>query len=82
MGFAWDVTGKGTTVFRGGGGLIYETVNWESLLAFNNSFGLSNVPTGAIISGTGMLIPSPLEARSRRAIWRYARRHPAVGQHY
>ncbi len=57
MGFAWDVTGKGTTVLRGGGGLIYETVNWESLLAFNNSFGLSNVPTGAIISGTGTANP-------------------------
>lgn len=53
MGFAWDVTGKGNTVLRGGGGLIYETVNWESFLAFNNSFGLSNVPTGAVISGTG-----------------------------
>lgn len=52
LGFAWDVTGKGSTVVRGGGGLIYETVNWESFLAFNNSFGLSNVPTGAIISGT------------------------------
>ena len=57
MGFAWDVTGKGTTVLRGGGGLIYETVNWESLLAFNNSFGLSNVPTGAVISGTGTANP-------------------------
>jgi len=57
MGFAWDVTGKGNTVLRGGAGLMYETVNWESLLAFNNSFGLSNVPTGAIISGTGTANP-------------------------
>jgi hypothetical protein len=57
VGFAWDVTGKGTTVLRGGSGLIYETVNWESMLAFNNSFGLSNVPTGAIISGTGTANP-------------------------
>jgi len=53
FGFAWDVGGKGSTVIRGGAGLMYETVNWETFLAFNNSFGLINVPTGAIISGTG-----------------------------
>jgi hypothetical protein len=53
FGFAWDVTGKGNTVLRGGGSLMYETVNWESLLAFNNAFGLSNVPTGAIITAAG-----------------------------
>jgi len=53
LGFAWDVTGKGDTVLRGGTSLMYETVNWESLLAFNNAFGLNNVPTGAIIDGSG-----------------------------
>jgi carboxypeptidase family protein len=53
LGFAWDVTGKGTTVLRAGGGLMYETVNWESFLAFNNSFGLTNVPTGAVINAAG-----------------------------
>jgi hypothetical protein len=52
FGFAWDVTGKGSTVVRGGAGLMYEVVNWESFLAFNNSFGLTNIPTGAFISGT------------------------------
>ena len=49
FGFAWDVTGRGNTVLRGGASLMYETVNWESFLAFNNAFGLANVPTGAII---------------------------------
>jgi hypothetical protein len=53
FGFAWDMTGKGNTVLRGGGGLMYETINWESFLAFNNSYGLSNVPTGAIIDAAG-----------------------------
>jgi hypothetical protein len=53
FGFAWDVTGRGNTVLRGGTSLVYETVNWESVLAFNNAFGLANVPTGAIIDGSG-----------------------------
>ena len=53
FGFAWDVTGKGSTVVRGGASMMYETVNWETFLAFNNAFGLSNVPTGAIIDAAG-----------------------------
>src|SRR6266436_3773079 len=53
FGFAWDVSGKGNTVGRGGGGLGYETINWQSFLAFNNSFGLPSVPTGAIIDAAG-----------------------------
>jgi len=47
FGFAWDVFGSGRTVLRGGGGLIYETVNWESFLAFNNTLGLSSIPTAS-----------------------------------
>ncbi|MBV8476985.1 MAG: TonB-dependent receptor, partial [Acidobacteria bacterium] len=53
LGFAWDTRGNGRTVLRAGGGLIYETVNWQSFIAFNNSFGLGNVPTGAIIDAAG-----------------------------
>src|SRR5579862_8544787 len=53
LGFAWDMTGRGNTVLRGGASMVYETINWESLLAFNNAFGLSNVPTGAVIDAAG-----------------------------
>ncbi len=53
IGFAWDTTGNGRTVVRGGFGLMYETLNWESFLALENSYGLSTVPTGAIIDAGG-----------------------------
>jgi len=53
VGFAWDIGGNGRTVLRGGGGLIYETVNWQSFVAFNNAFGPGSVPTGAPINAAG-----------------------------
>ncbi|MGB7548015.1 MAG: carboxypeptidase regulatory-like domain-containing protein [Terracidiphilus sp.] len=53
VGFAWDPQGNGRTVLRAGGGLIYETVNWESFLALNNSMGISTIPTGALGVGPG-----------------------------
>lgn len=54
-GFAWDINGNNRTVLRGGAGIIYETVNWEALLALNNSLGLSTIPTGGVgvTPGTG-----------------------------
>ena len=58
-GFAWDIGGNGRTVLRGGTGLIYETVNWQSFVAFNNAFGVGNVPTGGIIDNTTNAIGCP-----------------------
>jgi hypothetical protein len=55
VGFAWDVFGNNRTVLRGGAGITYETVNWESFLALNNVLGLATIPTGAagVTPGTG-----------------------------
>jgi len=53
LGFAWDAYGNGKTVLRGGVGLTYETVNWQSFIAFNNAFGPGSVPTGGIIDAAG-----------------------------
>ena len=47
-GFAWDIAGNNRTVVRGGAGIIYETVNWESFLALNNNLGLATIPTGGV----------------------------------
>ena len=53
FGFAWDIFGTGRTVLRAGAGIMYETLNWESFLALNNSLGLATIPTGAQIDSSG-----------------------------
>jgi hypothetical protein len=57
LGFAWDTFGNNRTVVRGGAGIIYEVVNWESFLALNNNLGLGTIPTGGkgVTPGTGTI---------------------------
>jgi hypothetical protein len=55
FGIAWDVTGKGTTVVRAGGSIVYDLLSMSTYLSQQNLqsaialFGAGVVPTGATI---------------------------------
>jgi hypothetical protein len=54
LGVAWDVTGKGTTIVRAGGSLIYSLLSMNTYMSQQNTqntvtLGLGTVPTGATI---------------------------------
>ncbi len=59
FGLAWDVTGRGRTVVRAGGGITYEIPNFDTFIGqfnFTNdpgTSGLNIVPTGAAGIGPG-----------------------------
>ena len=76
LGFAWDVNGKGNTVLRGGAVWSTKPSTGKSLLAFNNAFGLGNVPTGAIIDAAGDTAGGTITAGNLAD----SSRHAAVGQ--
>jgi len=58
LGVAWDVTGKGTTVVRVGGSIIYDLLSMSTFLSQQNTqntvtLGVGTVPAGAtLIYGT------------------------------
>jgi len=62
IGIAWDVSGKGTTVVRLGGGITYNSLtNIQNLASLGNTgAALHAIPTGfTLISPNGSALPSP-----------------------
>ncbi len=59
LGFAWDITGNGRTILRGGGSLIYALQGFNVLTSQQGSTalttGLNTTPTGALLNG----VPGP-----------------------
>src|SRR2546422_1922112 len=54
FGIAWDVTGKGTTIVRAGGSIIYSLLSMNAFLSQQNTqntvtLGVGTIPTGATI---------------------------------
>src|SRR6266849_10289836 len=52
LGIAWDVTGKGTTVIRAGGSIVYDLLSMSTYMSQQNlqnsvTLGLGTIPTGA-----------------------------------
>ncbi|HLJ22543.1 MAG TPA: TonB-dependent receptor [Candidatus Acidoferrales bacterium] len=63
LGLAWDLSGKGTTVIRAGGGIIFnsmlpmQTFTGLAGNAVNVSGGVATVPTGAALVVNGVSTP-------------------------
>jgi outer membrane receptor protein involved in Fe transport len=58
FGVAWDVTGKGTTILRAGGSIIYSLLSMNTFLSQQNlqnsvTLGLGTIPTGAKLYDLG-----------------------------
>jgi hypothetical protein len=62
FGVAWDVTGKGTTVVRAGGSIVYSLLTMSTFMSQQNTqntvtLGVGTVPTGAAIVVNGVTTP-------------------------
>ena len=64
LGVAWDVTGKGTTIVRAGGSIIYSLLSMNAFLSQQNTqntvtLGLGTIPTGATIVTGNPAVTTP-----------------------
>jgi hypothetical protein len=58
VGFAWDITGKGTTVIRAGTSIMYDTVPMDALVTFQGA-SLPTIPTGfTLYNADGSIRPN------------------------
>jgi hypothetical protein len=62
VGVAWDVNGKGTTVVRAGGSIIYDLLSMSTFLSQQNTnntvtLGVNVIPTGASLQVNGVTTP-------------------------
>ncbi len=59
VGFAWDVMGDGKTVVRGGGSIMYEELSYDTMMAYNNLWGMRTIPTAANLYAGGSPLNPP-----------------------
>ena len=62
LGIAWDIFGRGRTVLRAGGGIMYEQIALAVFNGIGNSFGLRTAPSGATLvytNAAGVTVVQP-----------------------
>ena len=84
VGIAWDLTGKGTTILRAAGGIVYDLLSMSAFLSQQDTqntvtLGFGTVPTGATIfdaacptgcPGIGNIITSGITLPSSSITWK------------